>query len=97
MNERARPGRLSNGILGCTPGHPMIKEVVDAGIAASTLKRAGTYPDSSDEDDRITFSYSRQREKTEVRDQQGTVRLPRPRRSRRRERQAPSPVRTRLG
>jgi mannosyltransferase OCH1-like enzyme len=30
MNERARPGRLSNGILGCTPGHSMIKEVVDA-------------------------------------------------------------------
>ncbi|GAG50628.1 unnamed protein product, partial [marine sediment metagenome] len=30
MNERARPGRLSNGIIGCTPGHPMMKEVVDA-------------------------------------------------------------------
>jgi hypothetical protein len=30
MNEWARPGRLSNGIIGCTPGHPMMKEVVDA-------------------------------------------------------------------
>jgi len=45
----------------------------DSDIAASTLKRAEIYPDSGDGDDRITFTYNRQREINEIRDQHGTV------------------------
>jgi len=43
MNERARPGRLANGILGCTPGHPMMKEVVDA-VGRVSLEDCRTKP-----------------------------------------------------
>ncbi len=43
MNERARPDRLANGILGCTPGHPMIKEVVDA-VGRLSLRDCRTRP-----------------------------------------------------
>jgi mannosyltransferase OCH1-like enzyme len=30
MNERVRPGRLCNGILGCAPEHPIMAEVIEA-------------------------------------------------------------------
>ncbi|HUS59679.1 MAG TPA: hypothetical protein VM141_13620, partial [Planctomycetota bacterium] len=45
----------------------------DSEIARSDLLRAEVYPDSSDPSDRITFTYNRQKQKTEVTDQQGTV------------------------
>ena len=45
----------------------------DADIASSLLKRAEIYPDSVDDDDRIVFSYNRQREATKTTDQNGTV------------------------
>ena len=45
----------------------------DADIASSLLKRAEVYPDSVDDDDRIVFSYNRQREATKTTDQNGTV------------------------
>lgn len=47
--------------------------LADSAIAASTLKRAEIYPDSVDNDDRITFSYNRQGQSVGMRDQNGTV------------------------
>ncbi|MDX1969447.1 MAG: RHS repeat-associated core domain-containing protein [Planctomycetaceae bacterium] len=47
--------------------------LADSAIAASTLKRAEIYPDSVDDDDRITFSYNRQGQSVGMRDQNGTV------------------------
>lgn len=45
----------------------------DSAVAMSTLKRTEVYPDSADGDDRITFKYNRQREVTEVKDQNATI------------------------
>lgn len=45
----------------------------DSDIASSLLKRAEIYPDSVDDDDKITFSYNRQRQVRQITDQNGTV------------------------
>ena len=47
--------------------------LTDSEIAASTLKRAEVYPDSTSGSDRISFEYNRQRQVTEIQDQGGTV------------------------
>jgi len=47
--------------------------LADSAIAACTLKRAEIYPDSVEDDDRITFSYNRQGQSVGMRDQNGTV------------------------
>src|SRR5207253_2849268 len=47
--------------------------LTESAIATSNLKRAEVYPDSVDSDDRISFKYNRQREVTEMTDQNATV------------------------
>ncbi|MEI8381047.1 MAG: RHS repeat-associated core domain-containing protein [Planctomycetota bacterium] len=47
--------------------------LTDSDIASSLLKRAEIYPDSVDDDDRILFSYNRQRDVIATTDQNGTV------------------------
>jgi len=47
--------------------------LADSDIARSDLLRAEVYPDSVDDDDRITHQYNRQGERTQTTDQNGTV------------------------
>lgn len=47
--------------------------LADSDLAASTLKRYETYPDSVGSSDRVAFTYNRQQEVTSLTDQNGSV------------------------
>jgi RHS repeat-associated protein len=47
--------------------------LVDSAIASNDLLRAEIYPDSQDSQDRVTYTYNRQGQRTSMRDQNGSV------------------------